>query len=181
MFAAAVLANGCYYDYDGRRGHHQGDPSLSACPVLVGPAPHLSIDTDEPFPSEPGSGVAVYIEYLSGGHWSVRTQCDTAITGEGCAFDVTAQVWSGSTSNVLGDGLESNDAAGSVCADTAFLATNTNGDNDGLFFDTTPGAPVRFTATLGNTRYPNLFYWRSEGVARVEAGGNPVDMTPTVP
>jgi len=149
--------------------------------VLSGAAPQLSIDTDLPYPSDPGSGVGVFIEYLSGGHWSVRPQCDTAITGETCAFDVTAQVWNGSTFNVLGNSLESTDAAGSVCADTAFVTTSTAGDIDGLFFDTPPGATVRFTATLGNARYPDLFYWQSGGIGRFDAGGDPVDVTPTAP
>jgi hypothetical protein len=171
---------------DGDHHHHRpGSPSrsfsLPTCPSSATPVRVAAIDTDAQLQTEPGKGAGVLVEYMNGGHWHVFTVCDTSVSGYSCFFDVTAQVIGDKVSNVLAEQLESGDIATSYCADTALLGATTSTDFDGLWFDTAPGATVRLTAAIGQTIYPNPFFWISEGVVREDANANPFELTPSAP
>jgi hypothetical protein len=181
LLASTALA-GCgesgYYHRHG--GGTSGRPfSLPTCPNASSVARVVGIDTDAQLQTEPGKGAGVLVEYMNGGHWHVFTVCDTAVSGYPCEFDITAQVVGGKVSNLLGEELENDDVSVSYCSDSAVLGVTTRSDFDGLWFDTTPGASVRFTAALGQAIYPDIFFWISEGVVRQDANSNPVEMTPT--
>jgi hypothetical protein len=186
LLALTGTLGGCYY---GDGGYVYGPPppppprpfSLPTCPSAANPAPNVSIDTGGQLKTEAGTGAGVLVEYTTGGRWHVFTVCDTAISGYGCEFDITAQVIGGIVTNLFGEQLESDDIATSYCPNTAILGTTTSTDFDGIWFDTTPGATVRITAALGATIYNNLFYWMSGGVVRDDASANPVEFTPTTP
>jgi hypothetical protein len=155
--------------------------SIPACPSGTGHAASVAIDTGKGLTTAAGEGTGVFVEYQAGGHWHVFTSCDTIITGYGCTYDVTAQVFGGTVSNLLGEDLETNDVAGSACADTAYLSVSTGSNFDGMSFDAPAGAPVRVTGALGGALYPNLIYWVEADVARSDANSNPLDLTPTAP
>jgi hypothetical protein len=190
-FALAALASsalsGCFFE-----DHHRYDSgyyggtyapvmSIPVCPSGTGPAASVTVDTGEALTTAVGEGTGVFVEYQAGGHWHVWTSCDTVLTGYGCAYDVTAQVFGGTVSNLRGEELESQDVAGSQCADTAYLSVNTGSNLDGMLFDAPPGATVRVTATLGAAIYKDLIYWVGGGVAHNDANSNPLDLTPSAP
>ena len=182
LVAVAGAASGCYDGPSYHRHHSGARPfSLPSCPSAATPALGASVDTDALLATEAGKGAGVLVEYTNGGHWHIFTVCDTTVSGESCNFDITAQVIGGKVSGLLPEELESTDVATSYCADTAVLGVTTNSDFDGLWFDTTPGATVRITAALGETLYPDVFFWTSGGVVRGDAGANPVEFTPTAP
>ncbi len=180
---AAVAIGGCGYG-DGPY-HQRGSParpfSLPTCPSAKTPVRGVTIDTDALLETDAGKGAGVLIEYTNGGHWHVFTVCDTSVSGYRCEFDVTAQVIGGTVANLLAEQLESTDVATSYCSDTAVMGVTTGSDFDGMWFDTTPVAPVRVTAALGQTIYENVFFWISGGVVHEDAASNPFELTPTAP
>jgi hypothetical protein len=152
--------------------------SIPTCPAIVDPAESVMIDTDVGAKLTLGSGEGVSVEYSSGGIWHLQTTCSA---GYQCAFDVTAEVFEGTVSNVVGEDLESDDAVGSSCPDSAYLLAKTAGDFDGMVFTAKPGAKVRVTAALDDTIYANLIYWAEDGKVHNDATTNPIDFTPVKP
>src|SRR5262249_48616094 len=134
-----------------------------------------AIDTGASLTTAIGEGTGVFVEYQTGGHWHIWVSCDTSLTGQSCAYDVTAQVLEGAVSNVRGEELEPQDIAGSQCADTAYISVVTTSNLDGLLFDAPAGGTVRVTAALGGARYRDLLYWIGAGQPRSDANANPVD------
>jgi hypothetical protein len=155
--------------------------AIPVCPSGAGSAAAVTVDTGQALTTTVGEGTGVFVEYQAGGHWHVWVSCDTVLTGYGCAYDVTAQVFGGSVSNVRGEELESGDVAGSQCADTAYLSVNTGSNLDGMTFDAPAGANIRVTAALGGAIYKDLIYWVGGGVAHNDANSNPLDLTPSAP
>jgi hypothetical protein len=187
VVAASAMLAGCFVE-DHHSGYGYGPGytpapvmTLPVCPSGAGATTSESIDTGAALDSPPGEGTGVFVEYQAGGHWHVWVSCDTVLTGQGCAYDATAQVFDGAVSNVRGENLESQDFAGSQCADTAYLSVNTGSDLDGLLFDAPAGSTVRVTAALGGARYADLIYWVGGGVARHDANANPIDFAPSAP
>ena len=92
--------------------------SIPMCPTISDPAAGVMIDTDVGAKLTPATGDSVSVEYSSGGLWHVQSTC---LSGYACEWEVTAEVFNGSVSNVAGEDLETNDSVGSVCPDTAFM------------------------------------------------------------
>ena len=187
LVAFALLAPaiaGCFYS-DNRysSGNYVPGPvmSIPACPSQTGTAASVAVDTGKFISTPPGEGVGVFVEYQAGGRWHVFTACDTIFSQAGCAFDVTAQLFEGSVSNVAGDGLEPGDVTGSACADTAYLSVNTGSNLDGMVFDAPAGGPIRVTASLDGALHPDVIYWAEGDVVRNDGHSNPLDLTPTAP
>lgn len=182
LVAAAGALSGCY---DGPHYHHANSGarpfSLPTCPSAATPVRGVTVDTGAELATEAGKGAGLLVEYMTGGHWHIFAVCDTAVSGYSCNFDVTAQVIGGKVSELQGEELESSDVVTSYCADTAVLGVTTSNDFDGMWFTTTPGATVRVTVALGETLYPDTFFWTSGAVVHGDAGANPVEFTPTAP
>jgi len=184
----ALMLSGCFFEDHNRYDYGYSPPytpapvmTLPVCPSGAGTAAPETIDTGASLTTDIGKGTGVFVEYQAGGHWHIWVSCDTVLTGQGCAYDATAQVLEGVVSNVRGEELESQDFAGSQCADTAYLSVATGSDLDGLLFDAPAGATVRVTAALGGARYRDLLYWVGGTQARNDANANPVDFTPSAP
>jgi Na+-translocating ferredoxin:NAD+ oxidoreductase RnfE subunit len=111
----------------------------------------------------------------------MRAICDTAVSGEGCTYDLYAQVIGGTVSNVVGEGLGYNDLAGTLGSDTARLSVDTSTEVDGISFDAPPGATVQLTMLLGGEDCVGFIFWKSGGVVRNDTTGNPVDLVPATP
>jgi len=148
------------------------------CPTISYPAAGVMIDTDVGAKLTPATGDSVSVEYSSGGLWHVQSTC---LSGYACEWEVTAEVFNGSVSNVAGEDLETNDSVGSVCPDTAFMNASTAADLDGMIFTTAPGAKIRLTAALDHSIYANVIIWADGGKVRNDANSNPVDLTPASP
>jgi len=141
-----------------------------------------SIDTNAAIDAPPGLGAGVLVEYASGGHWHVRTVCDTTTTGEACAYEVRAQALGSPVTSLTGEALETGDSASYADADTAVLLSSTSTDDDGMRFETVPGVVVTFSSFLGGVRYADDISWITAGaVASPDLRGNPVSLTPTEP
>jgi hypothetical protein len=189
LLASSTVLGGCIIEdhhhggYGTYGGGYVGQPTMSipACPSGAGAAASVSVDTDAALTTAQGEGTGVFVEYMAGGHWHLWTSCDTFVTGYSCTYDVTAQVFGGSVSNVRGEDLETSDVAGSACTDSAYLSVTTASNLDGMLFDAPAGATVRVTAALGGAIYPDVIYWVTGGVAHSDAHANPLDLTPTSP
>jgi hypothetical protein len=178
-----LLPLGCYES----RHHHDyvvvpaDETPPATCLPPSGVAAQSPIDTGVGIASDPAHpGAGVFIEYAAGGHWHVTTVCDTAVSGEGCSFNIDGQVLNGTVANVLGDALEPYDFAAITCADIATLSVVTYADSDGTWFDAPPGATVRFTAWLGN-QPTNFLNWMSGGAPAFPATAGAIDLVPTAP
>jgi hypothetical protein len=178
---AGCIVEEHHYDPGSSYGPSYPVMSIPICPSGAGAAAAVTIDTGQSLTTNVGEGTGVFVEYQAGGHWHIWTSCDTILTGAGCAYDVTARVLEGTVSNVRGEDLESQDFAGSQCADTAYLSVNTGSNLDGMLFDAPAGNTVRVTAALGGAIYPDILYWVGGNVARNDANSNPVDFTPSAP
>lgn len=113
-----------------------------------GPAPILvDVDANQVMKAIPGTGVGVYTEYKTGGHWHVWWTCDTSVSGYSCMFDVTLSAESGAIANAVTQGPD----GGSVTArgsNGIEVTTTTTNAVDGVTFDTDPGAVISLDAKL---------------------------------
>jgi hypothetical protein len=166
VFPASIV--GCVYeDEPPRRLARDPDPVYEPAPPAqnngggttsdnsntgsaTSPAPMLvEVDTDQTMTADPGQGVGVFIEYGSGGKWHIWWTCDTAKTGQECAFTVDATATAGTISNldasqVTGGGTVSSPTASSIHA----VATTAN-EVHGVSFTTNPGVILTVKASLG--------------------------------
>jgi len=173
LFALGATMSACMADH-----HPSYNPPVDQCPTISDPAAGVMIDTDIGAKLTPATGDSVSVEYSSGGLWHVQSTC---LSGYACEWEVTAEVFNGSVSNVMGEDLETNDSVGSVCPDTAFMTVSTAADLDGMIFTTAPGAKIRLTAALDHSLYANLIIWADGGKVRNDANSNPLDLTPVSP
>jgi hypothetical protein len=108
---------------------------------------HVQVDTNATLVTTPGNGIGVYVEYESGGHWSVSWTCDSSLTNLSCNFTVDASVTSGTivdTGTTVGAG----DAVTQANPSQIEAVTVTTTEVDGMTFDTTPGAQVTVSVSL---------------------------------
>ena len=176
--SACFLASGCFVD----DSHHDGyyvSPAL--CPHATAADVSVQVEAGPNPTSQPGAGAGVFVEYAVGGHWHVQTVCDTTASQQPCAYDISAQVASGTVSNVAGEGLGSSDFAGTLGADTAYMSVDTYTEVDGMRFDAAPGASVRLTVKLGGELCQGFVWWRTAGSARNDTSSNPLILVPTTP
>jgi hypothetical protein len=172
--------SGCVVEHD-RYGGGSGYRSTVQCTPAKGSLTSVSIDTDAALQTDGNTGA--YIEYVHGGHWHVWLTCDTATTGLACGWYVVAQTLDGSpVTQVAPEALEPNDAASLVCSDTVVLDAVTTSETDGVWFDAPPGAPLRFSVSLGGEPDPGRFvYWVDGGAVGLGIPADPIDIVPASP
>jgi hypothetical protein len=93
----------------------------------------VDVDPNQTMSVNAGSGVGVFTEYASGGHWHVYWTCDTNMTNLSCAFDVIVTVSAGTIEN-LQTQLSSDTLQQS--ATHVEVTTSTTTGVDGITFDT---------------------------------------------
>ncbi|HEY1536845.1 MAG TPA: hypothetical protein VGF76_22640, partial [Polyangiaceae bacterium] len=81
-----LLSAACTYD-NGDVQHLVLNPT-GATDVACSTDVQSTIDTDRTIGIDAGQGAGVYIEYAAGGHWHVRTSCDSDKQNTGCNWDV---------------------------------------------------------------------------------------------
>jgi hypothetical protein len=151
----------------------------------------LAIDSGGQVQLDPGSGVAVTVAYVEGGHWSVTTACDTRLSDVDCRYDIIASTdESAPITTFEGVDLEGNDSVSAPDEFAVAAELSTAGDTDGFGFTTSPGATVRVSALLydsgvnsrlGWSDDPRFISWVGDGAVHRGAPTNPVDLTPDRP
>ncbi|MEP7053102.1 MAG: hypothetical protein ABJB12_22240 [Pseudomonadota bacterium] len=173
------LAAACTYD-NGDAQRIIDTPEQTDPTVKCGTIESSTIDVDRQIEIEPAGGAGVYVEYAAGGHWHVRTSCDT---GRGpCAWDVLVSPDDGHVlSNLVPEALESNDSLHKYAnaPGTWQLNANTSSDLDGFTFDSDPGAAVQIDALLDGTCAVGYFYWVGDGALHSGSPSNPLILVPS--
>ena len=134
-----------------------GSNTPSAHPILV------PIDTDKTMTAAPGQGVGVFTEYDSGGQWHVWWTCDSLVDAQNppCQFDVKISVATGVIAQPATQGFLSTDTFSSSATQIEGI-TSTTDASDGVTFQTTPGAAITLSATVGG-QYDGQFIFFVEG------------------
>jgi hypothetical protein len=125
-------------------------------PILV------DVDANQVMKATPGTGVGVFTEYKTGGHWHVWWTCDTSVSGYSCMFDVTLSAESGAIANAATQGPD----GGSVTArgsNSIEVTTTTTNAVDGVTFDTDPGAVISLDAKLDGTEDGTFLFFVQDG------------------
>ena len=173
------LAAACTYDNgDVQRVTVEPPAPMLECGTLAS----ATIDVDRQIDIDPAGGAGVFVEYAAGGHWHVRTSCDT---GKGaCAWDILVSPDTGhALSNVTPEALEVNDSLRQYddprYPETWQLKASTSSDLDGFTFDTDPGAAVQVDALLDGSCAVNYFYWVGDGALHSGSPSNPLTLVPS--
>lgn len=179
---AALLA--CGYDSEERTGpgYAGGYGGVGGVGGSSNDATHASIDTGAALSTEPGRGIGVLLDYEAGGKWHVHVACDTALSGEECFWDILVQTPGGTrVRNVTSEGFEPGDDQADWDSGGARLLMITGNDNDGVFLDTDPAAPLSIDVLLDGAPANAYVYWISDGAMNRGAPTNPIILTPSEP
>ena len=173
-----LLSAACTYD-NGDVQHVLADPGS---PIECRTETQSTIDTDRTIGINAGQGAGVYIEYAAGGHWHVRTSCDSGKGSTGCNWDVLVYAPDGhSLSNFVPEDLEAEDSLGPYNQSQATyeLSAHTTTDLDGFTFDGDPGVAATVDAFLDNTCALPYFFWVGDGALHPGSPSNPLTLTPS--
>jgi hypothetical protein len=183
-----ILSTACTYDNgDARRipdGLPPGGGGGTGGGGDCGPEEPVqtSIDTDAQIETTPGEGAGVFVEYAKGGHWVLRTTCDTLKNAPPCAWDIIVTPEDGrSISNVKPEDLEATDSAKpypEFPRSYQFIA-ETEGDIDGITFDTEPQTAVQVDVFLDGACALPYVFWVGDGALHTGAPSNPIVLIPT--
>jgi hypothetical protein len=140
-----------------------GGTNGDTAPAPSSPSPMLvEIDTDQTMTADPGQGVGVFVEYMTGGKWNVWWTCDTAKTDQKCDFSVSISAKSGNISNAdasqMQGGLMTTPTPSSL---EARVTTAT--EVHGVSFDTSPGAIITLKASLGGVADGSFLFFVQDG------------------
>lgn len=192
-FAFAVpflfLAASCTYDNgDAHRVLYDNGYSNSnglSCNADV----QSTIDTDRMIDIDAGQGAGLFIEYATGGHYHLRTACDTARSNTSCHWDIIIDPQAGKTiSNATlenpsgADNLSTypSPSDNSVLSSYHFVTETTN-ELDGMTFDIDPGSAITVDAVLDDQCAPQFLFWIGDGALHTGAPSNPLTVTPSDP
>lgn len=161
-------------------GYDNGDRSPATTPSIA--AVSGSIDTGAVMdPQSMTGGVGVFVEYATGGNWTLQLGCDTAESGANCSFDIIAYTPQGGhffSSKSLD--LENSDLLTVYSDGQLELQATTGADFDGLSFVAEPGEPVTFDIWLdGASHVEDYFYYISGGAVQKGAASPVIELTPT--
>jgi hypothetical protein len=171
----AFLAAACTYD--------NGDPQRvlysNSSTTVCGNATQATIDTGAQIDVDAGLGAGIFIEYASGGHYTVRVSCDTTRSNSTCQWDVIVTPQTGAISNVVGQGLEGDDTVHPFSPNSYQLNAHTSTEIDGFTFDTDPGAAISVDALLDGVCAVPYFFWVGDGALHQGSPSNPLTLVPS--
>jgi hypothetical protein len=143
------------------------------------------IDTNLTMTAAPGDGVGVFVEYATGGQWTVWWTCDSLVDSANppCQFDVKISVRTGSITAPTTNGFAATDTFTSSATQIEGVTTTSTG-SDGVTFQTAPGAAIALSATVGG-QYDGRFIFFVEG-GKVDDGftgtvTDPIDLQGSTP
>jgi hypothetical protein len=181
----AFLVAACTYDNgDAHRALYDNtQPANCSTPT------QSTIDTDALIDIDAGVGIGVFIVYASGGHYHLRTSCDTTTSHLSCHWDVILTPEVGKTiTNVAPENLTGSDSV-QVYAPSLTpagqspsyqLLAETSTEIDGVTFDIEPGSAVTVDAFLDDTCALPFFFWVGDGALHQGSPSNPLTVTPTL-
>jgi hypothetical protein len=138
-----------------------------------------TIDTGARMVVDAGIGAGAFVEYAEGGHFHVRTACDTVNSNSTCYWDLLLTSTAG-ISNVAPESFEPSDSATSIGADSLRMVTTTDTDLDGVTFDVVPGDALKVDALLDGYCAPSFIFWIGGGGVH-SAPTSVVWLTPSSP
>jgi hypothetical protein len=133
-----------------------GSSTGPSTPMLV------EVDPDRTLAATPGEGVGVFVEYATGGHWTLSWTCDTLVSYQSCPFDIEVSVPSNaSIQNVS----PTNTSADSTVVDAQHIdeQTTTTSGTDGVTFDATPGAAITVDALISGQGSGSYLFFVQDG------------------
>ena len=169
----AYLGGGCVLVTDNADSARMSAPTSPA---------QFPIDMDKTIQPSGGQGVGVFVQYATGGHWTISMACDTTTSGMPCDFDVfvTPLLEGAAVSNPLWQHIE---GAGSTqfTANTLHVFAETAMAVDAITFDSPPGNGIEVDVALDGEAQSRFIYWIGEGVLHTGSPTNPVDFVPSAP
>lgn len=177
----ALFSAACTYDNGDARRVLEEQPT--SCEGNPAEPIQTAIDTDAQLETQPGRGAGVYVEYGSGGHWLLRTTCDTETNDTPCAWDIIVTPEDGrSISNVAAEGLEAGTDSFGIYPEyprSYQLVAKTSADVDGITFDTEPGTAIAVDSFLDGACALPYVFWVGDGAAHTGSPSNPIVLIPT--
>lgn len=178
----ALGASGCIVvDH---RGSTHGSGVCANCGSFSQPTEYIDTDAVVDTSGGPGSGVAVLLEYFSGGYWHVRTSCDYLVPASPqvpCAYQVDARALNSMPSNAYGETLGATDSVSYEGSDSVVLIAQTSTQYSGMWFQTSPGDSVEFISYLDGALESRGGFILSEGTQPQSRRVNPITLVPTTP
>ncbi|HHH31287.1 MAG TPA: hypothetical protein ENK57_23475 [Polyangiaceae bacterium] len=151
----ALSASGCVIVHDDDDGHHH-EPDVE--PYFA------TVDRGEVLTTELGSGAGLFVEYAAGGRWTLRTSCDTDLSGRPCLWDVYVAA-QGSISGLETRDFEASEDVAEYTGDNSLtMLTTTTFGADAISFSTEPGALIRVEVYLDGIDAPEYLVWFNSGV-----------------
>lgn len=184
-FSAVNAVVGCDGEGGGYHHHHDdgmgGGATTPPDQTITSTPDKVAIDTGATITATAGSGVGVFVEYATGGHWTVSTACDTNTSGYSCDFDLFISGVAADTklTNPSGKDLTGLDVIEIQADGTLHLYANTSTGLDGITFDAPPGAGVEVEMYLDTLPQPRFVYWIGDKVLHTGAPTDPIDLTPS--
>jgi hypothetical protein len=159
-----LLSAACSYD-NGDNGNVN--------PTYAGPGnqytsiPKANIDTGATMTDiSPGNGVGLFIEYATGGSWTVKFTCDTTLTGLTCPWSINALTVDGSAiSSVDQQNLDSEDFIDHSTPSVLAYDGITTTELDQFSFQAAAGIPIGIDIVgLQGEPNPNRYvFWIGDG------------------
>jgi hypothetical protein len=161
--------------------HHVDNGGPPADQTITTTPEKAAIDTGATINVSAGAGVGVFVQYATGGQWTITTACDTNSSGFGCNFDLFVSGVDPSTTinNPQGQSLSGADTVDLQADGSVHLGTNTSTGLDGLTFTTTPGATIELETFLDGVPQPRFVYWVGDRVLHEGAPTDPIDLAPS--
>ncbi|MEP7121836.1 MAG: hypothetical protein ABJE95_13030 [Byssovorax sp.] len=178
LVGLAVAMTGCFWG-----GSSEPDPVTTVPAPMLDVPKQVAITPDKTLNADPGSGVGIFVEYATGGHWHVWTTCDTASSKLACDFEVFAipEKDAKISSVKPAETLEGGDAAEQLADGSAHLSASTSTELDGMTFDATPGAVVELEVYFDGVPDSRVVFWYGNETLHTGAPTDPVDFLPDAP
>jgi hypothetical protein len=175
LLALSGLILGCEDDRHHSDTDGSPDQGLSATPQKA------TIDTGTTLTAKGGDGVGVFVQYATGGHWTLTTACDTNTSGYDCGFDLFVSGLTRDTalSHAEGQSVEPGDFLEVLQDGTLHYQTYTSTGLDGFTFDAPAGAAVELEMYLDGVAQPRFVYWYGDKVLHTGAPTDPIDFAPS--
>ncbi len=181
VFVTSLLLGGCYVESETVYLEPDRDvPDAYSCEDGIPVSTVVDIDSDAAMETNPGRETGLYVEYLSGGLWTVYTTCgDVARYGE-CEWEISTSVPGCAFVGAEGYDLEPGE---SFETDElgAWTLVSTGYDYDGLYVQTEPGASLQLDALLDGDYADSYVFWVEGGDVRTSAATTPVELVPDIP
>jgi hypothetical protein len=142
---------------------------------------YTTVDADQLLDTDLGYGAGLFVEYGTGGRWTLWTSCDSELTGTLCFWDAHVYAHSGYISDLYEYETEDYDYVDYRGDNALTFHAETGSDRDTIEFYADPGAWVEIELVLDGYLSPEFFVWHGDGYVHDGATGSPVVFEPSAP